>query len=112
MKPLRKGTKVKIDISMEIQVNQIGERHCERKKWTCVSHMRQRDKKRQRMWITEGSGRVTRLEEARDREVISETEENFSGAMAAKMETGDFRALARGESAVCGWNNEVAHEEK
>jgi len=32
MKPLRKGTKVKIDISMEIQVNQIGERHCERKK--------------------------------------------------------------------------------
>ena len=35
------------------------------------------------------------MEEARDREVISEMEVNFSGAVAAKMETGDFRALAR-----------------
>jgi len=40
------------------------------------------------------SGRVTTLEEAKDREVISEMEVNFSGAVAAKMETGDFRALA------------------
>ena len=32
IEPLRKGTKVKIVISMEIQVNQIGERHCEKKK--------------------------------------------------------------------------------
>ena len=32
IEPLRKGTKVKIDISMEIQVNQIGEGHCEREK--------------------------------------------------------------------------------
>ena len=62
------------------------------------------------MWITEGSGRVTRLEEARDREVISETEENFSGAVVAKTETGDFRALARGESGRCGGNNEVAQD--
>jgi len=53
------------------------------------------------------SGRVTRLEYARDREVISEMEENFSGAVAAKMETGNFRALARGESGRCGGNNEV-----
>ena len=43
---------------------------------------------------------------ARDREVISEMEVNFSGAVAAKMETGDFRALARGESARCGGNEE------
>jgi len=56
------------------------------------------------------SGRATRLEEARDREVISETEENFSGAVAAKMETGDFRALARGESAMCGGNDDVAQD--
>jgi len=47
------------------------------------------------------------LEYARDREVISEMEENFSGAVAAKMETGNFRALARGESGRCGGNNEV-----
>ena len=46
------------------------------------------------------------MEEARDREVISEMEVNFSGAVAAKMETGDFRALARGESARCGGNEE------
>ena len=39
--------------------------------------------------------------------MISETEENFSGVVAAKMETGDFRALARGESARWGGNNEV-----
>jgi len=52
------------------------------------------------------SGRVTRSELARDREVISEMEVNFSGAVAAKMETGDFRALARGESARCGGNEE------
>ena len=32
IEPLRKGTKVKIVISMEIQVNQIGEGHCEREK--------------------------------------------------------------------------------
>ena len=31
--------------------------------------------------------------------MISEIEANFSGTVAAKMETGDFRALARGESA-------------
>ena len=55
---------------------------------------------------------MTRLEQARDREVISEMEVNFSGAMAAKMETGDFRALARGESAMCGGNDEVAQEGK
>ena len=48
------------------------------------------------------------MEEARDREVISETEGNFSGAMAAKMETGDFRAFARGESEMYGGNDEVA----
>jgi len=73
--------------------------------------MRQSDKGRG--WrLQSDSGRVTTLEEARDREVIFEMEVNFSGAVAAKMETGDFRALARGESAVCGWNNEVAHEEK
>ena len=51
---MRKGTKVKIVISMEIQVNQIGEGHYEREKLTCVSHTRQSDKRRQRMWITEG----------------------------------------------------------
>jgi len=55
---------------------------------------------------------VTRLEQARDREVISEMEVNFSGTVAAKMETGDFRALARGESAMCGGNDEVAQEGK
>ena len=32
IEPLRKSTKVKIVISMEIQVNQFGERHCEREK--------------------------------------------------------------------------------
>ena len=32
IKPLGKSTKVKIVISMEIQVNQIGERYCEREK--------------------------------------------------------------------------------
>jgi len=32
IEPLRKSTKIKIVISMEIQVNQIGERHCEREK--------------------------------------------------------------------------------
>jgi len=32
IKPLRKSTEVKIDISMEIQVNQIREGHCEREK--------------------------------------------------------------------------------
>ena len=32
IEPPRKGTKVKIVISMEIQVNQIGEGHCEREK--------------------------------------------------------------------------------
>ena len=32
IKPLGKCTKVKIVISMEIQVNQIGEGHCEREK--------------------------------------------------------------------------------
>ena len=53
---------------------------------------------------------MTRLEEAMDREVISETEENFSGAVVAKTETGDFRALARGESGRCGGNNEVAQD--
>jgi len=42
--------------------------------------------------------------------MISETEENFSGAVAAKMETGDFRALARGESAMGGGNVEVAQD--
>ena len=31
--------------------------------------------------------------------------------MAAKIETGDFRALARGESAMCGGNNEVREME-
>ena len=55
---------------------------------------------------------MTRLEEAMDREVISETEENFSGAVVAKTETGDFRALARGESARCGGNDEMEHEWK
>jgi len=34
-------------------------------------------------------------------------EVNFSGTVAAKMETGDFRVLARGESARCGGNDEV-----
>ena len=38
--------------------------------------------------------------------MISEREVNFSGAVAAKMETGDFRALARGESARSGRNDE------
>ena len=52
------------------------------------------------------------MEEARDREVISEMEVNFSGAVAAKMETGDFRALARGESAMYGGKDEVAHDGK
>ena len=47
------------------------------------------------------------MEEARDRQVISEMEVNFS-AVAAKMETGDFRTFARGESARCGGNDEVA----
>ena len=42
--------------------------------------------------------------------MISEREENFSGAVAAKMETGDFRALARGESAMCGGHDESAQE--
>ena len=42
--------------------------------------------------------------------MISDMEVNFSGAMAAKMETGDFRALARGESASCGGNDEVAQD--
>ena len=32
IEPPGKSTQVKIVISMEIQVNQIGERHCERKK--------------------------------------------------------------------------------
>ena len=32
IKPLGMSTKVKIVISMEIQVNQIGERYCEREK--------------------------------------------------------------------------------
>ena len=32
IEPLRKGTKVKIVISVEIHVNQIDERHCEREK--------------------------------------------------------------------------------
>ena len=50
------------------------------------------------------------MEEARDREVISEMEVNFSGTVAAKMETGDFRDLARGESAICGKNEDLAHE--
>ena len=50
------------------------------------------------------------MEEARDREVISEMEVNFSGTVAAKMETGDFRALARGESAMCGGNDELAQD--
>ena len=43
--------------------------------------------------------------------MISEREVNFSGAVAAKMETGDFRALARGESARCGGNDEKARRE-
>ena len=43
--------------------------------------------------------------------MISEMEVNFSGAVAAKMETGDFRALARGESARCGGNDEKARRE-
>ena len=43
--------------------------------------------------------------------MISEMEVNFSGAMAAKMETGDFRALARRESARCGGNDEVREME-
>jgi len=60
--------------------------------------------------VRRDSGRVTRLEEAKDREVISEMEVNFSGAVAAKIETGDFRALARGESARCGGNDEVAQD--
>ena len=47
------------------------------------------------------------MEYARDREVISEMEENFSGAVAAKTETGDFRALARGESVMRIGKNEV-----
>ena len=34
---------------------------------------------------------MTRLESARDREVISEMEVNFSGIVAAKMETGNSR---------------------
>ena len=55
---------------------------------------------------------MTTLEEARDREVISEREVNFSGAVAAKMETGDFRALARGESAMGGGNDKMGHEGK
>ena len=42
--------------------------------------------------------------------MISDMEVNFSGAMAAKMETGDFRALARGESARCGGNDELAQD--
>ena len=42
--------------------------------------------------------------------MISEMEVNFSGAVAAKMETGDFRALARGESTMCGGNDEVAQD--
>ena len=33
-------------------------------------------------------------------------EVNFSGAEAANIETGDFRDLARGESARCGGNDE------
>ena len=41
--------------------------------------------------------------------MISDMEENFSGEVAAKMETGDFRALARGESARCG-GNELAQD--
>jgi len=53
---------------------------------------------------------VTRLEEARDREVISETEVNISGTVAANMETGDFRALAKGESARCGGNDDLAQD--
>ena len=32
IEPLRKGTKVKIGIFTEIEVNQIGERHCKREK--------------------------------------------------------------------------------
>ena len=44
--------------------------------------------------------------------MVSEMEVNFSGAVAAKMETGDFRALARGESAMRGGNDELAHEGK
>ena len=58
------------------------------------------------------SGRVTRLESARDREVISEMEVNFSGIVAAKMETGDFRALARGESARYSGNERWCNEDK
>ena len=42
--------------------------------------------------------------------MISEMEVNFSGAVAAKMETGDFRALARGESAMRGGNDELARD--
>ena len=40
--------------------------------------------------------------------MISDMEEIFSGEVAAKMETGDFRALARGESGRCGGNDELA----
>ena len=42
--------------------------------------------------------------------MISDMEEIFSGEVAAKMETGDFRALARGESAMCGGNDDVAQD--
>ena len=43
--------------------------------------------------------------------MTSEMEENFSGAVAPKMGTGDFRALARGESAICGGNDDLAQDE-
>ena len=45
IEPLRKGTKVKIVISMEIQVNQIGEGHYEREKGILVNHNSKRVRK-------------------------------------------------------------------